>query len=202
MFIAHRLRMLTVITCLLAPAALARAAAAPTATPRAALVTSTPAPVATVWRGDKPPFGFTEGAESPDALLDRFVAALTAGDLEALHRLRVTKDEYGSIIVPGMVEKGKPPRTTFEKVNDVFFGMLDARSRYVAQSLVQRFKGKKIVRREVRFTDPPQAWAWYSATGDTVLVLVDDQGERLEMKTGWIAEVDGRFKFIGFNWDN
>lgn len=164
--------------------------------------TDTPAPVPTVWSGEKPPFGFTGGAASEAALVDQFLAGMLAGDLDALNRLRVTKEEYGSIIVPGMVEKGKPPRTTFEKVNAVFYGMMDSRSRYALQALVDRFKGKKIVRHEVSFTEPPQEWAWYSAKGDTFIVLFDEAGERYEMKTGWIAEVDGRFKFIGFNWDN
>jgi len=164
--------------------------------------TNTPAPVPTVWSGEKPPFGFTGGADSQDALLDQFLAAITSGDLTKLNGLRVTSDEYGSIIVPGMSPKGQPPRTTFAKVNAVFFGMLDSRSRYATQALIERFKDKKIVRREVTFTKPTQEWLWYTARGELRLVLFDDQGERYEMKSGWIAEVDGRFKFIGFNWDN
>jgi len=186
----HRVACLITACCLLALPSLS-AAEAPAATP---------SPVPTVWSGGKPPFGFTGGADSTDALIDQFLAALTAGDLAALKPLRVTQEEYGSIIVPGMVEKGKEPRTTFEKANQVFFGMLDSRSRYAAQALIDRFKGKKIVRREVSFTKPPQEWAWYNARGDLHMILFDDQGQSYEMKSGWIAEVDGRFKFIGFNW--
>ena len=52
------------------------------------------------------------------------------------------------------------------------------------------------------FTKPTQEWLWYTAHGELRLVLFDDAGERYEMKSGWIAEVDGRYKFIGFNWDN
>ena len=189
MLTAYRLgRVFTVCWMLAAPSLLLAAEAA------------TPSPAPTVWSGDKPPFGLTGGAESQEALLDQFLAGLTSGDLAALNRLRVTAEEYGSIIVPGMVTKGQQPRTTFEKANAVFFGMLDSRSRYAAQALIDRFKGKKIVRREVSFTHPTQEWAWYTARGDLFLVLFDDQGERYEMKSGWIAEVDGRFKFIGFNW--
>lgn len=164
--------------------------------------TTTPSPVPTVWSGEKPPAGLSGGAASIDALLDQFLAAVTAGDLEALNRLRVTDQEYGSIIVPGMVAKGEPPRATFEKVNSVFFGMLNTRSHYAAQALIDRFKGKTLTRRELSFTKGVQDWAWYTARGDTFLVVTDEQGERYEFKTGWIAEVDGRFKFIGFNWDN
>ncbi len=190
MLTAHRVARLITACCFLAVPSLLAAAETPA---------STPSPAPTVWSGDKPPFGFTGGADSVDALLDQFVAALTAGDLAALEPLRVTQEEYGSIIVPGMVEKGQQPRATFEKTNQVFFGMLDSRSRYAAEAFINRLKGKKIVRREVTFTKPTQEWAWYTSRGYLHLMLFDDQGESYEMNGGWIAEVDGRFKFIGFN---
>ncbi|HSP97939.1 MAG TPA: hypothetical protein VL049_11925 [Candidatus Dormibacteraeota bacterium] len=195
MRIPPRVRCLITACCLLALPSLLAAAEAPTTTP-------SPVPVPTVWSGDKPPFGLTGGADSIDALIDQYIAAITAGDLAALEPLRVTLEEYGSIIVPGMVEKGKQPRTTFEKVNAVFYGMLDSRSRYSVQSLIDRFKGKKIVRHELTFSKPTQEWAWYTAHGEVRLVLFDDRGTRYEMKSGWIAEVNGRFKFIGFDWKN
>ncbi|MBX3028483.1 hypothetical protein KF840_26615 [bacterium] len=193
MFHRHRIVRAVAACCLLAAPSLLHAAEVPT---------PSPAPVPTVWSGERPPFGFTGGAESTEALLDQFLAAITAGDLEALHRLRVTKEEYGAIIVPGMTPKGQPPRTTFEKVNTVFFGMLDSRSRYAAKALVDRFQGKRIVSRQVTFSKPTQEWAWYTARGELRLVVVDDQGESYELKSGWIADVDGRYKFIAFNWDN
>lgn len=177
-------------------------AAVASSVPAAEVPTATPVSAPTVWSGERPPFGFTGGAESVDALLDQFVAAVTAGDLDALHRLRVTKAEYANIIVPGEAPKGQPPRTTFAKVNDVFFGMLDSRSRYAAQAIVDAFKGKKIARRELTYSKGTREWLWYTGRGEVRLVLFDDQGERYELKSGWIAEVDGRFKFIGFNWDN
>lgn len=177
-------------------------AAAPAGGAAAKAPTATPAAVPTVWSGDKPPFGFTGGAESVDALLDQFLAAVTAGDLDALHRLRVTGEEYGSIIVPGEAPKGGPPRTTFRKVNDVFFGILDSRSRYAAEAIVARFKGTTIARRELTYSKGTREWLWYTGRGEVRLALFDDRGERSELRTGWIAEVDGRFKFIGFNWDD
>lgn len=190
-----------IVACVLASPSLLGATPTPVAKPA-----TTPAPtqaaLPTVWSGDTPPFGFTGGAESVDALLDQFLAAVTAGDLAALERLRVTKEEYGSIIVPGEAPKGQPPRTTYQKANDVFFGMLDSRSRYAAQAIVDAFKGKKIARRELTYSKGTREWLWYTGRGEVRLVLFDDQGERYELKTGWIAEVDGRFKFIGFNWDN
>jgi len=189
---------LTLLCILAASPAQVGAAASPT---RPA-PTQTPEALATVWSGERPPFGFTGGADSVQALLDAFLAALTTGDLEALHCLRVTKEEYGGIIVPGEAPKGQPPRTTYQKVNEVFFGMLDSRSRYAARALVDRFKGRRIVRRELTYTKGTREWLWYTGRGEVRLVLFDETGERHELRTGWIAEVDGRCKFVGFNWDD
>src|SRR5436190_24203970 len=83
--IPHRVVSVITACCLLALPSLLAGAEAPA-----------PAPVPTVWSGDKPPFGFSGGADTMDALIDRFLAAVTAGDLEALNPLRVTQNEYGS----------------------------------------------------------------------------------------------------------
>ena len=170
----------------------------PTRTPAA-----TPPPaVPTIWTGDKPPIGLSGGAGSVDALLDLFLAAVKAGDLKTLYGLRLTKEEYTSIVVPGEVPKGQPPRQTFEKVNDVFFGMLDTRSQYAAQAIVGAFKDKEFVTREVRMTEPRREFAWYTAIGEVRIILTQADGQQSELRTGWIAEVDGQYKFIGFNWDD
>ena len=170
----------------------------PTRTPAA----TQPPAVPTIWSGDKPPIGLTGGAASVDELLDRFLATVRAGDLKALQGLRLTKEEYTSIVVPGEVPKGQPPRQTFEKVNDVFFGMLDTRSQYAAQAIVGAFKDKDFVRREVRMTEPRREFAWYTAIGEVRIILTQADGQQSELRTGWIAEVDGQYKFIGFNWDD
>jgi hypothetical protein len=188
------LRTTVLVLCVLARPSFSPAAESPTPT--------APVAVRTVWSGDEPPIGFTGGAASLDALIDQFLAAVKAGDLEALHRLRVSAAEYGSIIVPGEVPKGQPPRQTFAKVNDVFYGMLDSRSRYAAQNIVDRFKGRDFVRHELALSKGTREWAWYTGRGEVRLTLVDAGGEKELLKTGWTAEVGGRFKFIGFNWDN
>ena len=178
------------------PASSASDAPTPTATGTAAV------PMATVWSGDKPPFGFSGGADSLDALIDQFLAAVKAGDMDAVQRLRVTKAEYENIIVPGEAPKGQPPRQTFQKANDVFFGMLDSRSRYAAENIVDRFKGKEFVRRELELSKGTREFIWFTGRGEVRLTLFDADGNRALLKTGWAAEVDGRYKFIGFNWND
>lgn len=169
--------------------------------------TRTPAPtpppaVPTIYSGERPPIGLRGGATSVEALLDQFLAAVTAGDFKALNALRLTKEEYCNIVVPGEVPKGQPPRQTFEKVNDVFYNLLDTRSQYAAQAIVGSFKDKEFVKREVRMTEPRREFAWYTAIGEVRMVLTQADGQWSELRTGWIAEVDGRYKFIGFNWDD
>jgi hypothetical protein len=168
----------------------------------AAPPTPTAPVVPTIYSGTEPPIGLTGGAGSLDELVERMLAAVTAGDLPALHRLRLTKEEYCNIIVPGEVPKGQLPRQTFEKVNDVFFGMLDTRSRYAAEAIVQSFKGKKFVDRRITLTKPTREFAWYTAHGEVRVSLREESGAEGTLRTGWVAEVDGRYKFIGFNWDD
>ena len=196
---AARRRGAIAVAALLALLAGGRAAAqSPTRTP----VATEPPAMPTIWSGDQPPIGLSGGAESVDALLDRFLAAVKAGDFKALQQLRVSETEYTHIIVPGEVAKGQPPRQTFKKVNDVFFGLLDTRSQYAAQAIVGAFKDKDFVRREVRMTEPRREFAWYTAIGEVRIILTQADGQQSELRTGWIAEVDGQYKFIGFNWDD
>lgn len=193
------LRILPALLVLLATAAGTGAAAAetpPPATPTA------PPPDATIHVGERAPIGLEGGAESFDALAEQFLAAVYAGDTGAMHRLRLSKDEYVGIIVPGEVPKGQPPRATFQKVNDVFFGMLDSRSRYAADAIVSGFKGKSYPQRRVELSKGVREFAWYTAHGEVRIVFTDAQGLEHTLRTGWVAEVDGRFKFIGFNWDD
>jgi len=146
-----------------------------------------------------PPIKLSGGAPSVDVLLDEFLAAVEHKDLAALERLRLTKEEYTRIIVPGQVRKGQPPLQTFEKANDVFWGMMNTRSRYTIESLVNEHGGRHYVRRQLEFTEPTREFAWYTAYGGVELTLWNDQGQDYELATGWIAEVDGSYKFIAFS---
>jgi hypothetical protein len=150
-----------------------------------------------------PPIQLSGGAPSVDKLLDEFLDGIERKDVAALHGLRLTKEEYTQIIVPGEVPKGEPPRQTFDKVNDVFWGMLNARSRYTLDAIVNKFGGRHYVKRQLEFTESPaKEWAWYTGHGEVRLWLWDEAGLQYELRTGWIAEVGGTYKFIGFNYDN
>lgn len=167
----------------------------PTRTP----VPTPPPAIPTIHHGDRPPIGLEDGYPSIDALVDAFLAAVHDGDVAAMHRMRMTKEEYCAIVVPGEVPRGQPPRTTFREVNDVFFGMMDSRSRYTADAIVAAFAGKTFPSRRVEMTRGTREYAWYTGHGQLRVVFTDAEGREQTLRTGWIAEVDGRFKFIGLN---
>ncbi len=149
-----------------------------------------------------PPIALSGGAPSIDALMEAFLAALAKQDVAALNSLRLTKDEYQRIIVPGTVPPGSTPRTVSPIVDKHFWEMLDFKSDRYVEVLLQRYGGKKFNRGEVRFTKPAQQYDWYNAWGETRQVATDANGIEYLVTSGWIAEVGGRFKFISYQWDD
>ncbi len=195
--LVNRVALVSILLLLAAPAA-----GAATPPPGGVPTPTSPPPEATIHSGARPPFGLQNGAPSLAALVETFLAAVHAGDVTALHALRLSREEYVGIIVPGEVPKGQPPRATFAKVNDLFFGMLDTKSRYAAEAIVRGFAGREFPRRRLVLSQGTREFAWYTAHGEVRVIFTDAQGIEHTLRTGWVAEVDGRFKFIGFNWDD
>jgi hypothetical protein len=151
----------------------------------------------------RPPITFTGGAPSIDALIDEFLDAVEHKDISALHRLRVTKDEYLQIIVPGTVDKGEAPRQISEQPREFFWALTDRKSRYAADNIVDRFSGLHFTTRTLRFSKGTSEYLWYTAYGQVRLDLnVQGIAEPFHLRTGTIAEVDGRYKFLAFNWND
>lgn len=150
-----------------------------------------------------PPIELTDGAPSVEALMDRFLDALARQDEAALTRLRVNKAEYTRVIMPGQIQKGQTPPPPDEKVSDFAWSLLNTKSLFFTQNLMKEFGGRTSVRKAVRFTRPPLEYAWYRALGE-VRVTVEDPEDKREylLSSGWIAEVDGKYKFIGFEYDD
>ncbi len=142
------------------------------------------------------------GAPSREALIDQFLDALARNDKAALYRLHVTKDEYLLIIVPGSVPLGKPPLQTFEQNNEFFWGLLDSKSRFFSDVLLKDFGGKRYEKERIEFSRPAQEHPWYTAHGELRLHLMSPEGKAIVLRSGWIAESYGRWKFIGFEWDD
>lgn len=137
-------------------------------------------------------------APSVDALVGRLVGALAARDREALARLRVSEREYRTIIVPGHVEPGRPPQRLPDEASRFFWEMLDTRSRYSAEALLAEFGGQRYRLKGVRFARGTRRYAGYTAHRQLRLILEDGGGAERELRTGSIAEVRGRYKFVSF----
>jgi hypothetical protein len=142
---------------------------------------------------------FDGGAASVDALLDRFLSALQAKDETALHRLRVTEKEYRDIIIPGSAKPDEAPRQATEANSQFFWSMLNAKSEDIARLLIKNYGGQHYTRKELKLSKGTRKFGWYTAHGDVQLILQDESGQTRELHTGTIAEVGGRYKFIGFN---
>ena len=141
-------------------------------------------------------------APSVDALMDEFVQALTKKDQDALIRLRVTKSEYVDLIVPGTVPVGQPPRLISEQPKEYYWSLIDTKSHYYADNLVGEFGGRTYHGRQLKFSRPTKEYAWYTAEGQVRLELEGDDDRTYHLLTGWLAEVDGKYKFISYEYND
>ena len=115
-----------------------------------------------------------------------------------MERLRVSESEYRGLIVPGSVEPGAPAQRLGEEASRYFWEDLNAKSVYTRNDLLRRFSGHSLERVGFRFDKGERRFANHVAHRRLVLELRDADGEVHDLRTGSIAEVDGRFKFISF----
>lgn len=149
------------------------------------------------------PIGLHGGAPSIDALLTEFLDAVERRDTETMHRLRITKEEYQRIIIPGYVAPGQPPRRISEQPREFFWQVNDRKSHYAAEAIVNNYGGRHYSSRDLRLTKGTRQYAWYTVHGEVRLDLrAPDLPRPAELRTGSIAEVDGQYKFIAFQWDD
>lgn len=150
-----------------------------------------------------PPIALSGGAPSIEALIDEFLDAVERKDSGAMHRLRVTKDEYLEIIVPGTVGKGESPRRISEQPREFFWALTDRKSQFAADNIVEHFGGLHFTAHTLRFSKGSSAYLWYTTYGQVRLDLrTPENPDVLHLRTGSIAEVDGRYKFLAFNWND
>lgn len=157
------------------------------------------ADAAVVQEASRPPMEFSGGAASIDDLVQQYVAAIKARDKQRLHALRVTKEEFWNIITPGTVEPGKPPRQVTDMVTDYFWKDSNYKSELYADMLIERYADFDLPRYEVVFTKGERRYDWYRAWGE--LRLDYERDLKTAVPGGWIAEVNGVYKFLGFEWD-
>jgi hypothetical protein len=139
---------------------------------------------------------FDGGAGSQRQLIHELLEALEAKDANALRRLRVSETEYRNIIIPGNVPPGQPPRTLTPHWLDYAWANLETRSSYSELSLLQEFGGHKLAVKDVSFDKGEKQYAGYTAYRQLRLTVEDSDGAQRVLRTGSIAQVGGRFKFI------
>lgn len=148
------------------------------------------------------PGHFDEHARpSIDALVDDLIAAISAKDKKTMKELRVSEREYLDIIVPGSVPVGQPPRRNSDKVRTYMWQLLNEKSNGYRDVFFKRFDGHQFKRTQLTFTEGTRDYGWYKAYGEVRAKMVDEKGTIWFLETGWIAEVDGKFKFIGYQYD-
>lgn len=144
-----------------------------------------------------------QGAPSVESLLDEFVAALAARDEAKMHSLRVTEAEYRDVIIPGSATVGQQLQgPVSDKKFQYFWGMLNTKSRDVGVVIMHDFGGRPWQRARHWFTQPPRQFSGYEALGEVRIAVTDGSGTTGTVRTGWIANVDGRYKFVGFEYDD
>ncbi len=139
-----------------------------------------------------------DGAPSVDDLVHRFLAAIEGKDKAAIHRLRVTEEEYRQLILPGSVDPGKPLVQYKDDDSQYFWSMLDTKSMYYENNLLASWGGKSLKLKKIAYRGGEKQYADYKAYKSLILTLENEKGEEEEMEIGSIAEVDGRHKFISF----
>ncbi len=137
---------------------------------------------------------------SQQELVRQLLKALRAKDEGALRRLRVSESEYREIILPGHVEPGKPLRRLTKEWADYAWESLDVKSHYYERFLLESFGGKTLELEKINYgkEEKELTYATYTAYPQARVALVDDTGKKVELETGSIAQVGGKYKFISF----
>jgi hypothetical protein len=142
-------------------------------------------------------FALVDAAPSVDALIQRVIDALAKNDVTALHRVRVTEEEYRSFFPPGGGDPDKPPRAYDKDTSDYAWQMLNTNGIYAAASIMKGYGGHKYNVKEVNYLKGRKEYAWFTAYKTVSLKLEDESGAERNLVLGSIADVDGQFKFVG-----
>jgi len=137
-------------------------------------------------------------APSMDALIARFLAALSAKDRKALQRLRVTDREYIDVIMPGSIEPGRKRRTFAEEKARYFWDALNEKSLFSEIALLNGYGGRKYKVRDVSWAKGVKHFDGYTGYAQLRLTVEDEKGEPHEIATGSVAEIGGRYKFVSY----
>ena len=142
-------------------------------------------------------FTLANASPSIDALVGRVLDAVAKNDADALHRLRVTEDEYRTFIIPGSVKPGEAPQVLKQDESEHAWAWINTNSIYAVQNIIKNYGGHTYRLKKTEFAKGERQYAWYKAYKVVDLTLEDETGKEGQLVLGSIADVDGQFKFIG-----
>lgn len=146
--------------------------------------------------GRVPGLELTGAARSETELIDRLLGALSARDPDALHALRATESEWKAMLA-WQVPVGARPRVLREEVRDLAWQMVDSKSLHYERHLLHQYGGRDFDVKAVSFDKGTTEWTGFRVHRQVRLDLVAD-GTEVELGTGSIVEIAGRFKFASF----
>jgi len=144
-------------------------------------------------------YHFVDAEPSIDSLIEKFRHALETKDKQLLRQLRITRNEYLDLIMPGSVDEGQPRVTYNETAGNYFWGILNGKSIYIEANLLYDFGGKPLKVTSVEYRRGIKRYRDYTAYKQLMLTIDDGSGNPPEhMKIGSIAEINGQYKFISY----
>jgi hypothetical protein len=144
-------------------------------------------------------YRLADAEPSIDSLIEKFRHALETKDKQLLRQLRVTRNEYLDIIMPGSVDEGQPRVAYNETAKNYFWGILNGKSIYIEANLLYDFGGKPLKVTSVEYRRGIKRYRDYTAYKQLMLTIDDGSGNPPEhMKIGSIAEINGQYKFISY----
>jgi hypothetical protein len=146
-----------------------------------------------------PDTSLTNGAGSPDELVNRFLTALAANDRGRIEDLRVDENEYRNVIA--RLRHGQVATTTdARQQSEYFWRRNNTLSVYSLNGVLKGYGGESFRLKKIDYARIDE-FVWYKAYRDPVLHLETEAGEPVDLQLGSIAEYRGRYKFISYNSD-
>ena len=133
--------------------------------------------------------------DSPAALGHAVVDALNRGDINGLHRLRVTQDEYLSWIWPAF-PASRPP---YNFTPDFAWSNLNKKCLLGASSWIEQYGSQNLTFVDMEFNRPTEAYKDFKLLRGTVLTIQKASGEKVELRIlGSVVKKDNRYKLLSY----
>ena len=132
---------------------------------------------------------------SPTHIGQVCVDALNRGDTDALHRLRVNRDEYLSWIWPEF-PAGRPPRNF---PGDFAWSNLNKQSVLGLGKWLRSYGGKDLTFVDIRFEKPIEKYKGFTLLRGSMLTVRNANGKNVNLRIlESVVEKAGRYKLLSF----